>query len=151
MNRTNKFAAGAAVAVSLFLVSLFGYTAQERALTSLESFVLQFLAVLTGLAGSYFFGLQGSEKRIRARMRPQIRSAFRRLLSLYGSLHQVATIAESQERDAQNRLDTIRVIVDVQTAVADDALEDWADVDSESVDELRRQLRKETETGEENE
>lgn len=132
-------------------MSLFVYTAQERALTSLESFAFQFLTVLAGLSGSYFFGLQSSEKRVRDGMRPQIRSAFRRLLSLYESLRQVATIAESQEGDAQNRLDTIRVIVDVQKAVADDALEDWADVDSESVDELRQRLRKESEKGEENE
>lgn len=80
-------------------------------------------------------------------MRPQIRSAFRRLVSLYESLRQVAAIAETKEDESQIRLDKIRAIVDVQTAMADDALEDWADVDEESVEELRKRLRKEAEKG----
>ena len=151
VSRTSKFVAGGAIAVSLALAFLFGYTAHERPLTSLESFVLQFLAILIGLAGSYLFGLQASEKIVRVRMKPHIRSAFRRLLSLYDSLRQVAIIAEgSPSGDAERKLDMIRVIADVQTRTADDALEDWADIDSESVEALRLRLGSESARGDEN-
>lgn len=51
MNRMNRIVAGAAIAVAVILASLFGFTAHNRTLTGLESFVLQLLSVVIGLVG----------------------------------------------------------------------------------------------------
>lgn len=140
MPRFSTWLALILIAISLGLLVLFGYTAHERDLTALETVFLQFVSLLVGLGGSYVWGRKASEKMIKL----QIRSAFRRLLSLYASLRRVATIAEvTESNDAQRRLDIIAAIVEEQTAMADDALEDWADVDPDSVANLKKQVENE--------
>ena len=129
--------------ISLMLMFLFAYTATKRALTEVEAIVLQFLALLAGVGGSYIFGRRTSKESIRETIEPHARSAFRRLISLYRSISRVAQIIEAEEppRDDASKIDIIRAIVVEQIATADDALADWQDVVPEAVKEMRKEMR----------
>lgn len=125
------------VCVSISLMVLFGVIATERPLTEVEAIVLQFLTLCSGLFGSYIFGRQTSQNKLKEMMTPYARSAFRRLISLYHSLSRVAGIIEGNSDDSL-KVYTIRAIVIEQIATANDALADWQDIVPELVDELRK-------------
>ena len=142
MKSAETIAAVLLILISLMLMFLFAYTATKRALTEVEAIILQFLALLAGIGGSYIFGRRTSKESIRETIEPHARSAFRRLISLYRSISRVAQIIESEEpRDDASKIDIIRAIVVEQIATADDALADWQDVVPEAVEEMRKEMR----------
>ena len=124
--------------------STFAYVATTRPLTDLESVFLQVFSASTGFIGTFMIGRQSAKNVATEIIKPHARSAFRRLLSLYQSLHRMATIIESSRRSkvadynqVVARLDEIAL---AQISTADDALADWEDIVPEDVKELRQVL-----------
>lgn len=139
MQSVERLAPPLLVFMSIGFLLLFGYNATRRPLTNMEAYVFQTFALLAGLGGSYVFGRQATVTG------PHARSAFRRLASLYGSMGRVADIiAEEEREDEATKMKIIEAIVTEQITTLDDALADWQDVVPESVEELRRELRRET-------
>ena len=133
------------VLVSLGIAGFFGYVATTRKLTNLEGFIWQFLSLFIGLIGSFLFGRQSAKEAAREIIRPHARSAFRRLLSLYGGISQVARILDSSEQaesldDYKLLLARLEGNVFWQLATADNALEDWRDIVPEDIDELYQEI-----------
>ena len=132
------FPAGLILA-SIAVAGYFVYSATMRSLTPLEGTLLQFFVLLLGLGGSLLIGRQASVSR------PHARSAFRRVYSLYLGFSAVArTIDESRDFDSLEEyravLAKLEGIVGSQLVVADDALEDWGDIASQDVKDLRERL-----------
>ena len=125
--------------------SAFTYVATTRPLTDLESVFLQVFAASAGFIGTFMIGRQSARKAALEVIKPHARSAFRRLISQYQSLHRMASIIESsnnskmpdQYKDVLARLDEIAI---AQISTADDALADWEDIVPEDVKELRQAL-----------
>ncbi len=145
MKNLERFGPVLLILISLGVAGLFAYVATTRALTNLESGLLQFFAWLTGLIGSFIFGRQSAREAAREIIKPHARSAFRRLLSLYRSLYRVADDIESSQNfgsheDYQAILAKLGAIVGEQLDTAEDALEDWRDIVPEDVEELRKEL-----------
>lgn len=139
MQSVERLAPPLLVFMSIGFLLLFGYNATRRPLTNMEAYVFQTFALLAGLGGSYVFGRQATVTG------PHARSAFRRLASLYGSMGRVADIiAEEEREDEATKMKIIEAIVTEQITTLDDALADWQDVVPESVEELRRELRRKT-------
>ena len=133
------------ILISLGVAIYFISVTTTRTLTGLESVLLQIFALATGLVGSFIFGRQSARKAAREIIKPHARSAFRRLLSLYQSLSQVAAVIESSKNcvsreDYRIILARLEASVGEQLATADDALEDWRDIVPEDVEELRQGL-----------
>ena len=135
---------------SLGLVSFFVYLTATRTLTKLEITLLQFIFLAIGLVigfGVSFLVRQASvEKAVKETVKPHARSAFRRLTSLYGSLLRASTVlrtlnASPSPDDYQIIFSKLDAIVTEQLNTADDALEDWRDIDPENVDELKQKLQ----------
>lgn len=136
---------GLLICVSVAGFSVFAYVATERSLTDLESVFLQFFSVLTGFIGTFLIGRQWSRDAAVELIKPHARSAFRRLLSQYQSLHRMVIVIESSKssettdgyKQVLARLEEIAI---AQISTADDALADWEDVVPEDVQELRQTL-----------
>lgn len=133
------------ISISLGVAVLFAYVATTRALTNLESTVLQSFAWITGILGSFIFGRQSAREAARDIIKPLARSAFRRLISLYRSLSRVANLlASSQDFESREDYEVIHAklegIVVEQLTTAGDALEDWRDIVPEDVEELYQRL-----------
>ena len=130
------------VLLSVVLSSSFVYLATTRPLTHLEGTLLQVFALFAGLTGSYIFGRQTAGKMAGELVRPHARSALRRLLSLYSGLGRAATAIQRCESpdDCRETLATLRAIVIEEVVTADDALEDWADIVPEDLEELRGRI-----------
>lgn len=123
--------------------------AATRDLSGLESVLLQIILLAIGSSISFFAGQQAVEKAAK----PHARSAFRRLISLYNGLSRAAKAIESSQRsesdeDYQVLLARLREIVAHQLITADDALEDWRDIVSEDVKELKKDLQSDNTTEE---
>lgn len=130
------------IVIAIMLMILVAYTSTERTLTGIEVSILQIVALLASLGGSYIFGHRASKESIKEKIGMQARSAFRRLMSLYASISSVAIFIESEEDiDDSSKLKVIKAIVDGQINTADDALEDWRDLVPESVEEMKEKLR----------
>lgn len=141
------------IASSLVISIVFLVIAGRRDLTGLENVLFQVLTLGLGLVGSYILGKDSSLQTARNMMRPHAKSAFRRLLSLYGSLSRLAMAIQSSKAtmqvssDGYIALDKLMVIVDEQISTADDALEDWKDIIPEELEKLavaanaRREIR----------
>ena len=141
MKNVEHISAALLVGLSLTGFSVFAYVATTRPLTDLESVFLQFFSVATGFLGTFMVGRLSAKSAAADVIKPHARSAFRRLLSLYGSLHRMATIiAESgrpsQIEDYRETLAKLEVIAIEQISAADDALADWRDIVPEDVEEL---------------
>lgn len=130
------------IVIAIMIMILVAYTSTERTLTGIEVSILQIVALLASLGGSYIFGHRASNESIKEKIGMQARSAFRRLMSLYASISSVAIFIESEEDiDDSSKLKVIKAIVDGQINTADDALEDWRDLVPESVEEMKEKLR----------
>ena len=137
---------------ALALLTLLGflvYIAAKRDLTSLESVLLQIISLAVGVGASLFIGQWLARKTAK----PHARSAFRRLLSLYHGLSRAATAIESSQSsgsddDYQVLLARLEEIIAYQLITADDALDDWNDIVSEDVEELKQKLRPDNTTEE---
>lgn len=102
----------------------------SRPLTRPEAAFVEFVVVVGSLAGSWLIS--------RGTLRLHVRSAFRRLISLYAGLAQI--VASAQEEDDKAALTEIRAVANVHIQTAEDALEDWSDLVPEQVAELRQRL-----------
>ena len=124
------------VIFAALLMVIFGYRATERPLTELEAYGFQAVSLFLGLYGSYIFGRRVNKEDIEEFVKPQARSAFRRLVSLYRSISRVAQTVDGDDDDA-SKVAIVRAIVSEQIGAADDALEDWRDLVPDAVEELR--------------
>lgn len=131
---------------------VFAYVATDRPLTDLESVFLQAFSGLTGFLGTFLIGRQSARSAAAEFIKPHARSAFRRLLSHYQSLHRMVTIIDlsksskmlDQYKEALARLEEIAT---TQISTADDALADWEDIVPEDIEELRKKLVSRSEQG----
>ena len=129
------------------------YIATTRTLSGVEGTLWQIFVLVAGLTGSFIFGKQSTQEAAKEIIKPHARSAFRRLLSLYQSLSRAATAIESSQSsksddDYQVLLARLEEIVAYQLITADDALDDWNDIVSEDVEELKQKLRPDNTTEE---
>ena len=114
----------------------------NRDLTNLENILFQIFISGVGLTGSYILGKRATEGVARESIRPHARSAFRRLVSLYQSLSEIAYLVASSESDEENaKMLALREIIVREIRTADDALEDWADIVPEEVKRYREEIR----------
>ena len=123
-----------AIALSVILI----FVAQSRPLTPLEGILFQVVILATGVGASYMISKSAAMEAAQETIRPYTRSAFRRVLSLYKSMHSLSVRIEAmQEESYDPRLDVIRAIVDEQIPSGRDALEDWRDIiPDDDVDEM---------------
>jgi hypothetical protein len=141
-----RYTPRALVGVSVIGAIVFGVVAVQRPLTALENVLLQMFTFAVGLVGSYVWGRQSARSAAREMITPHARSAFRRLLSLYGSLSRLANAIANSRPDPQAAfvssvvLDKLEAIVVEQIKTADDALEDWSDLVPDDVAEVRRRV-----------
>ena len=130
----------------LIIISVAGFitfanVATVRSLTDLENVVLQFVTLATGSSGTFLIGRRSARTAAKDVIKPYARSAFRRLVSLYRSHQQMASVIE-ESRDSETveefRLTLARLegIVLGQIGTADAAMEDWRDIVPEDVEEL---------------
>ena len=129
------------ILLSIVLIGWFVFIAGNRVLTQLEIIFFQVFILISGLGGSYLIGSQTSKTTTREMIKPHVRSAFRRVMSLYRTLSRVAEVidAPNPDNDAE-KITIIKGIVVGQIYTADDALADWQDLDPESVKELRDKM-----------
>lgn len=133
--------------LSLILAGIYIYIGSIRTLTSFEGVLFQFLILASGLLSSYIFGKQSAKEAAKEIIKPHARSAFRRLISLYGGLSRIANlIADTpeckSEKENELLIAKIKEIVISQISTADDALKDWEDVVPEEVEELKEDFFK---------
>ena len=114
----------------------------ERPVTSAGEAIGELVALVGGIAGSFLAS--------RSAFRGHARSAFRRLLSMYDGLGEIAkaSVCETPE-EHESALARIGAIASVHYGTALDALEDWSDLAPQQVSELRESLsRREQASGE---
>ena len=136
---------GLLILLSAVGFSTFAYVATTRPLSDLESVFLQVFSASTGLIGTFMIGRQSARNAASEVIKPHARSAFRRLMSQFQSLHRMASLIESsqssktpeQYKEVLARLNEIAI---TQISSADDALADWEDIVPEDVKELRQEL-----------
>jgi hypothetical protein len=132
------------VIASIALAAIFIMTASKRPLTQLEMVFFQVITLSLSISGAFIFGRESAMRAAREIIKPHARSAFRRLLSLYNSLSRLAaSIADarsSQSVKINPILDKLEAIVTEQIVTADDALQDWADIVPDDVDEIRKKV-----------
>lgn len=142
MRKMESYIPWVCLAIMICMMALIVDIATDRKLTPFESVILQVFSLSAGLLGSYLLGRRTSKELIQEAVRPHARSAFRRLISLYRSISRVATTIEASEpKDERGKIAIIKAIVVEQLNTADDALEDWQDLDPDSVKELRKKLK----------
>ena len=146
--KTPKIILLISLSILLVLFSLVHITT-TRPLTDLENVLLQIIFLAIGSGISFFTGHRSAQETAK----PHARSAFRRLLSLYHGLSRAATAIESSQSsesddDYQVLLARLEEIVAYQLITADDALDDWNDIVSEDVEELKQKLRPDNTTEE---
>ena len=104
--------------------------------------LLQFLILLTGLWGAYLIGRHTALQAAREIIRPQARSAFRRVLALYSSLTRLSIRIEEMKTESTTRqLDIIQALVDEQIRTGQDSMEDWRDIIPKEVEEIEQRNR----------
>lgn len=129
------------IVVSVAGVTTFAYVAATRQMTDLESVLLQFFFAIIGYLGTFMAGRQSARTAAKDVIKPYARSAFRRLLSLYRSHQQMASVVEDaldSKTTEGYRLTLARLqgILLGQIGTADAAMEDWRDIVPEDVEEL---------------
>ena len=131
--------------ITIVFIVLSIYISSQRPLSSLENTLLQFFSLLFGTIASFLVGKQSADKMAREIIKPHARSAFRRLMALYGSLSRAAAEIEKSNSPENPQSEAITLakleaIVIEQLATADHALEDWRDIIPEEVQQLTERL-----------
>ena len=147
--KNTKYIVPVLIGLGILALIILVVIAATRDLSGLESVLLQIILLAIGSGISFFAGQQLVEKAAK----PHARSAFRRLISLYNGLSRAAKAIESSQslksdEDYQVLLARLREIVAHQLITADDALEDWRDIVSEDVKELKQDLQSDNTTEE---
>ena len=129
------------IVMSVAGFAAFACVATTRQLTELESVLLQFFIAAAGYIGTFMVGRQTAGRAAKDVIKPHARSAFRRLLSLYRSHQQMASVIENARGsrtidDYRLTLARLEGIVLGQISTADAAMEDWRDIVPEDVEEL---------------
>ena len=128
---------GILVSVSLAFAAVMVFAASSRELSPLESSLFQAVILGGGLSGSFLFGRMSAMQAARDVIRPHARSAFRRVLSLRRSLNTLSARIEAMQRERYDiRLDLIHVVVNEQTFISQDALDDWRDVIPDDISDM---------------
>ena len=111
----------------------------EGSVASQHEAIGELIALLGGIAGSFMAS--------RSAFRSHARSAFRRLLSMYEGLGEIARTTEVEFPDEhESALQRIGAIASVHYGTARDALEDWSDLAPHEVAELKDGLTRPRET-----
>ena len=147
--KNTKYIVPVLIGLGILALIILVVIAATRDLSGLESVLLQIILLAIGSGISFFAGQQLVEKAAK----PHARSAFRHLISLYNGLSRAAKAIESSQslksdEDYQVLLARLREIVAHQLITADDALEDWRDIVSEDVKELKQDLQSDNTTEE---
>ena len=147
--KNTKYIVPVLIGLGILALIILVVIAATRDLSGLESVLLQIILLAIGSGISFFAGQQLVEKAAK----PHARSAFRCLISLYNGLSRAAKAIESSQslksdEDYQVLLARLREIVAHQLITADDALEDWRDIVSEDVKELKQDLQSDNTTEE---
>ena len=125
------------VALVIFVIVV----SSRRPLTPLEATLLQIVILGTGVTASYLI----SQKATKVAAKPQARSAFRRVKSLYSGLFYLKGLIDRHRarnaKAAGQVIEVIEAVVDQQINTVADALEDWRDMVPEEVAKLEQQLR----------
>jgi len=135
------------VVASIAVAIVFIYIATERQLSTLENVLLQFITLAFGLVGSYILALESAEEAARDLIKPHARSAFRRVLALYGGLSRLAVVIESSRPPDGGHtvssvvLDRLDSMVREQIVTSNDALEDWRDIIPEDVEQIMARIQ----------
>ena len=120
-------------------VGAFAALSWSRAPTPFETVLFQVVILITGLLGSYIYGKNSAAEAARDVIKPQARSAFRRLFSMNRNLKSISAIISGMRRDKPDqRLDTIQFLVDAQIWTGQDSLADWSDIIPEYMKEIER-------------
>ena len=140
-----KYIVPVLIGVGILALTGLVYIAATRNLSSLESVLLQIINLAIGIGISFHIARQSAQKAAREFVKPHARSAFRRLVSLYESLHWAMNEIKSalRSRSAQQHQETlarVEAVVTAQLKTADDALEDWRDIVPDDVEELKQKL-----------
>jgi hypothetical protein len=125
----------------------------------LATSLLQAITLVFGTWGSYALGRDASREAAKAQVRQHAKSAFRRVLTLYGALGRFRDQAETEmaflkeKQDvasgsvsvdiAQMCLDKFRLMSLEQIATGEDALEDWRDLAPDEVARIEAQATRE--------
>ena len=126
-----------AIALATAMIVSAALRPDSEPMSAVELALWQTLSLFLGLFGSYLFGRHSSHQAARKALRPYERTAFRRVLDLYGSLERLLTrIGHYNEQSPDQRLEIIHAIVAEQLETGNFALEDWRDIISEDVDEI---------------
>ena len=131
---------------AILITVLFIGISSTRNLTAFENVLFQIISLLSSFIGSYILGKESAQNAAHQMVRPHARSAFRRLLSQYGSLQRLAMDIklirenENSHPETMHALDKLEGIIIEQIYTADDALGDWEDIVPEDVAELRSKM-----------
>jgi hypothetical protein len=111
--------------------------------TPVENALFQLLSLGAGLLGSYHSGKQSAQSSAWELLTPIARSAFRRVLQLYGSLARLQQTVDQQsgEETPAIRLSIAYAIVREQLATASGSLEDWRDLVPNEVADVEQKLK----------
>lgn len=115
----------------------------SRELSTLEGTLFQIMILAAGLSGSFVTGRRGASAAAREVVKPAARSAFRRVLWLYGSMTRLSeALGEpSQDGAVPHRVLLARAILQEQMNTVSDVMEDWRDLVPEDVNDIERQLK----------
>lgn len=127
--------------------------------TSLDA-GLQVGALVLSVYASYRFGSRQAAESGAERIRPHARSAFRRVLTIYGGIGRVVRAAQREREhltgladgagkvrllDADNSLRLLEAIAAEQARTADDALSDWRDIVPDEVAKVEAHVAQQVE------
>ena len=145
-----------ALLVAAFSVVVIGVGA-SRKLTGLEQGLVQFISLTISLVGSFVFGRKSSRAGAKALIQTQARPAFRRLVSLYAALQNVAGAIEARRQNLNElahqsagnvtidhvnvSLDLVQALVLEHIRTANDAVEDWRDIAPSEVEQIERSIK----------
>jgi len=133
---------------AIVLAVIGGIHSVKAALSPLEAAYSHGIALLLGIAGSFWGGSLSSRNAAKEIVRPTARSGFRRVRSIYVGLSRIAKDIDSLDLEdgaAQNTnliaIGRIQSTVEAFLATADDAMEEWSDIVPEEVQELYRDVK----------
>ncbi len=144
------------VAGSVLVSALVIWISLSRSLTGLESTLFQVFILTMGLVGSFVLGQRSAREFGQESIRPSVRSAFRRVLSLYEGLGRLRHAVDERRdflvgvvdpdtglldmRFVDACMDVLAAQVIEQITTANDSMSDWRDLVPDEVARLERRL-----------
>lgn len=145
---------GAALLVLIALLVLTIFVTSRKSTTNGESALWTFILFAIGLGATYYFGRKSVSEAAADVVRPQARSAGRRIITLgkgIGFFRAAMKVQHSAARNVAAENDgkvpiesvdlayaTLELQMQQQVLMVIDALEDWREFDPEIVNELRK-------------